>query len=154
MADRVEADNPQETTHSAQAASVFISYASQDKAWHQAKCAHPVGAWRGVATRGAGSGTREFKATPGGCLQDRRRVNTGGSLEPGSIHLPVEDGHVGLDSKKPRAVACSVALTVGFTRYTEVVDDIPIDHRLRPGTLVWTSVSLSVHTMLYRLAQG
>jgi hypothetical protein len=32
MADRVEADNPQETINAAQAASVFISYASQDKA--------------------------------------------------------------------------------------------------------------------------
>jgi len=38
MADRVEADNPQETTHTAQAASVFISYASQDKAVADAVC--------------------------------------------------------------------------------------------------------------------
>jgi TolB-like protein/Tfp pilus assembly protein PilF len=38
MADRVEADNPQETTHTAQAASVFISYASRDKAVADAVC--------------------------------------------------------------------------------------------------------------------
>jgi TolB-like protein/cytochrome c-type biogenesis protein CcmH/NrfG len=38
MADRVEADNPQETTHTAQAASVFISYASQDKSAADAVC--------------------------------------------------------------------------------------------------------------------
>jgi TolB-like protein/cytochrome c-type biogenesis protein CcmH/NrfG len=38
MVDRVEADNPQETTHTAQAASVFISYASQDKAVADAVC--------------------------------------------------------------------------------------------------------------------
>lgn len=38
MADRVEADNPQETTHTAQAASVFISYASQDKSAANAVC--------------------------------------------------------------------------------------------------------------------
>src|SRR5450755_331954 len=38
MADRVEADNPQEATHTARAASVFISYASQDKAVADAVC--------------------------------------------------------------------------------------------------------------------
>jgi len=38
MADRLEADNPQETTSTAQAASVFISYASPDKAVADAVC--------------------------------------------------------------------------------------------------------------------
>jgi hypothetical protein len=38
MADRVEADNPQDTTPTAQSASVFISYASQDRAVADAAC--------------------------------------------------------------------------------------------------------------------
>jgi hypothetical protein len=49
MSDRVEANNPPESTHIAQAAGVFISYASEDKAVADAVCAAlenaGVGCW-------------------------------------------------------------------------------------------------------------